>query len=97
MDRNDLMPLPEVAAYLGMRPGAIYSARSRGQFPPAARLGGRLVWRRSDIQHYLEELVAADERDMAEHRWRQMAVKRREQPPASAPTSREGARGASHV
>jgi predicted DNA-binding transcriptional regulator AlpA len=60
----DLMSLSETAAYLGWSPSTLYNRRYRGDdLPPAYRLGGRVVFRRSEVDAWID--AHADDRPAA--------------------------------
>lgn len=56
----DFMTIDEVANYLHVERDTIYRSRANGHFPPAARILGRLRWRREDIDSYIENQLAQD-------------------------------------
>lgn len=51
----DLMTLPEAAAYLNMTEKALRWQRYTEQGPRAAKIGGRVVFRRSDVDAWIEK------------------------------------------
>ena len=51
----DLMTLPETAAYLNMTEKALRWLRYTEQGPRAAKIGGRVVFRRSDVDAWIEK------------------------------------------
>ena len=51
----DPMFAEDLARIRGSSLEAIYTARLRGQLPPASRLGRRLAWRRSDVEAWFAE------------------------------------------
>jgi predicted DNA-binding transcriptional regulator AlpA len=51
-----LMDAEEVASYFGVPVNTLYLWHSRGDAPPAIRLGkSRLRWRASDVQRWLDQ------------------------------------------
>jgi excisionase family DNA binding protein len=55
-----LLTVKEVADYLRLTPGALYVQRHRGKLPGALgiRVGKKLLYRTSDIDHFLDERLA---------------------------------------
>lgn len=51
----DLLTLPEAAAYLNMTEKALRWQRYIGEAPKAAKIGGRVVFRRRDIDAFLDQ------------------------------------------
>jgi len=51
----DLLTLPEAAAYLNMTEKSLRWLRYTGEAPRAAKIGGRVVFRRSEIDAWLDE------------------------------------------
>lgn len=56
----DLLITTEVAAWLRTTPSALFTQRHRGEAPGslAIRVGRRLLWRRQDLESYLERRAA---------------------------------------
>jgi predicted DNA-binding transcriptional regulator AlpA len=59
---NKLLGPPELAEQLHVPLATLYSWRSRGQGPPALKVGKHLRWRQRDVDLWLES--CADERDV---------------------------------
>lgn len=57
---HELLTLQEAAAYLRLAPQTLYMRRYRGEKPYGARLGGRVVYRRSDLDAYAEENMSRE-------------------------------------
>ena len=55
-----LLTLKEAADYLRLTPAALYTQRHRGDKPGALgiRVGRKILYRPSDINEYLDELLA---------------------------------------
>ncbi len=51
---DELLPLVELAEVLGVSPATIYGWRTRGEGPRAIKVGGRLRFRRSEVDRWLE-------------------------------------------
>ena len=51
----DLMTLPEAAAYLNMTEKALRWQRYIGEAPRAAKIGNRVMFRRRDIDSWLDQ------------------------------------------
>jgi hypothetical protein len=71
--RSERMPEPlltlrEAADYLRLTPAALYTQRHRGDKPGAlgVRVGRKILYRQSDINQYLDELLA--EIQISQHR-----------------------------
>ncbi len=47
-----------VAAYLGLSTRTVWRCAATGEIPRPVRLGGRTLWRRSEIDQAIEELTA---------------------------------------
>jgi predicted DNA-binding transcriptional regulator AlpA len=58
----EILYIPDVAALLGKTETAIASAHKRGQIPGAFKLLGRVAWRRSSIEAWIEALSNPDQR-----------------------------------
>lgn len=54
-DWPDPMFAEDLARIRGSSVESIYTARLRGQLPPASRLGRRLAWRRADVERWFAE------------------------------------------
>lgn len=50
-----LMSLKEVADFLGVSVQTVYQWRYRNEGPPGYRIGGRVRYRRADLEVWLEE------------------------------------------
>lgn len=63
-----LLTLKEAADYLRLTPAALYTQRHRGNKPGALgiRVGRKIIYRPSDINRYLDELLA--ENQVSPHR-----------------------------
>jgi excisionase family DNA binding protein len=51
---DKLMSAAEVAEYLGISINTLYQHRYRGEGPPGYRVGGRIKYRRTDVETWLE-------------------------------------------
>ena len=51
----ELLTLPEAAAYLNMTEKALRWQRYIGEAPRAAKIGGRVMFRRRDIDSWLDQ------------------------------------------
>jgi excisionase family DNA binding protein len=51
---DDLLPVKELAAEVGVSPATVYGWRTRGEGPRAIKVGGQLRFRRSEINRWLE-------------------------------------------
>ncbi len=51
---DDLLPVKELAAEVGVSPATVYEWRTRGEGPRAIKVGGQLRFRRSEINRWLE-------------------------------------------
>ncbi|MEM7480301.1 MAG: helix-turn-helix domain-containing protein [Acidobacteriota bacterium] len=49
------LPTPLAAEYLGLAPATLETLRSRGGGPPFVKLGRRVVYRREDLDVWLED------------------------------------------
>ncbi|MEE6288633.1 helix-turn-helix domain-containing protein [Georgenia sp. MJ173] len=56
----DLMTTPEVAEMLRTAEATLRFWRYEGTGPRSAKLGRRVVYRRSDVEQWLEEQFSAD-------------------------------------
>ena len=54
---NDLLTAREYARYRRTSPRTLDRERAEGRGCPFIRLGGRILYRRADIEHYLEAQV----------------------------------------
>ena len=52
---DPLLTIDEVVAWIRKPKATLYSWRSRGQGPPAIRVGNGLRYRRSDVEQWLED------------------------------------------
>ena len=50
-----LMSAAEVAEFLGINVNTLYQHRYRGEGPPGYRVGGRIRYRRADVEAWLEK------------------------------------------
>ncbi|MGP4916809.1 helix-turn-helix transcriptional regulator [Brachybacterium tyrofermentans] len=50
----DLLTLPEAAAYLNMTEKALRWQRYTGEAPRAAKIGGRVMFRKRDVDAWLD-------------------------------------------
>jgi excisionase family DNA binding protein len=57
--RTDILSVNEAAERLEVGRNTLYQAIQRGEFPPAVRLGGRIVIRRAFFERWLEGLPEA--------------------------------------
>jgi excisionase family DNA binding protein len=53
----ELMDTAEIADLLRTTVSAIYGLKYRGEMPPAARVGRRLLWKRADIERWIERRI----------------------------------------
>ena len=62
----ELLTIDEAAEYLRLTKSALYTQRHRSEFPGAlgVKVGRRIVYRRSDLEGYIDEQVA-DQRELA--------------------------------
>ncbi len=51
---DELMTVPELAAYVRRPVATIYAWNSRGGGPPFIKRGGRVLYRRSDVKEWLD-------------------------------------------
>lgn len=51
----DLMTLAETATYLRTTPKALYWLRHTNRGPHSAKLGGRVVYRRADVDQWIRD------------------------------------------
>ena len=63
--REQLLTLEETAEYLRLTPGALYTQRYRREKPGVLgiRVGRRVLFRPSDIDHFLDERLSEVEVD----------------------------------
>lgn len=54
---DELLDSGDLARIKRTTVAAVYSARSRGLLPPARRVGRRLLWRRSEVEQWLDAQV----------------------------------------
>lgn len=57
---DELMTAEQLAAMLHISTHAVHVRRHRGQLPAAVRTGRRLLWRRSTVAAWLEDIEASD-------------------------------------
>lgn len=55
MSGGDIMTIAEVGDRLGVAVQTLYNWRAAGKGPPGFRLGGKLRYRRSDVEAWLDE------------------------------------------
>lgn len=60
----DLMTLDEVAAYLRKSPAQMRWMRHNRTGPRSALIGGRVMFRRADVDAWVEELFAEDDQHL---------------------------------
>lgn len=63
----DLIRVPDVAAMLGITESAVRWLVYTKQLPPATKISSRLVWKRSQIEAYLDAKFAEAEADQPDH------------------------------
>lgn len=51
---QEWMTLADLADWLVVPHRTVYSWRQRGEGPPAYKVGGKLRWRRSDVEDWLQ-------------------------------------------
>lgn len=57
---SDLMTVKEAAQYLGKSEGALrWQIQAKGDVPPHAKIGGRIAFRKSLIDRWLDEKFEA--------------------------------------
>lgn len=52
---DELLTIHELAAALRISRASVYQLRYLGQGPPAIKLGGRLRWRRADVDAWIAQ------------------------------------------
>lgn len=57
-DENGYLRVDEAARYVGMRPASLYCYRSRGTGPRSLKVGGRVLYRRADLDEWVERHAA---------------------------------------
>ena len=57
---ESLLDSQSLADYLGITRKALYNALGRNQLPSPIRIGGRLRWRRGDIEQWLDQSQALE-------------------------------------
>lgn len=57
---DELLTVEEVAAWLGTTPSALYVRRHRAQGPPSFRQGHQVLYRRPEVQAWIEACAAAE-------------------------------------
>lgn len=63
---SDLMKVKEAAEYMGTTESALrWQIHTKGDIPPHAKIGGRIAFRRSLIDKWLEEKFAAAMKESA--------------------------------
>ena len=60
--RERLLSPADLAAYLGIPLGTVYSWRWRGGGPPGFKIGRHVRYRRADVERWLEERQEAETR-----------------------------------
>lgn len=58
----DLMGLDEAAEYLGLTPATLLGKRSKNEGPVSAKLAGRVVYAKADIDAYVVSELARTRR-----------------------------------
>lgn len=59
--RSGLMRTSDVVAYIGVSRVTLYRMRRRGKFPPPCQVtSGLSLWRRQDVESFVDELCALD-------------------------------------
>lgn len=61
MPENELLTVPETADYLRLTRAALYGQRHRGEMPGrlGIKVGKKIVYRRSDIEQFIDDQIAA--------------------------------------
>lgn len=54
-EREEILTIDEVAAWVRLPRQTLYSMRARGLGPPAAKLGKHLRYRRSDVERWIQD------------------------------------------
>lgn len=54
---GQLLSLPAVELMVGLRRSTIYKLMGQERFPPQVKIGGRSLWRRKDIDTWIEQLT----------------------------------------
>lgn len=63
---SDLMTVAEAAAYLGKTPAALrFQIQAKGDIPPHAKIGGRIAFRKSLCDKWLDEKFASAAKESA--------------------------------
>lgn len=62
---EDLMTLPEVAAMLRRSPAQLRWMRHNGTGPTSAKLAGRVMFRRRDVEAWIEKQFHAEAEKVA--------------------------------
>ena len=57
---NDLMVLDEAAAWLRRSPNQLRWMRHNGTGPPSAKIGGRVMYRRKDLEAWVDAAFEAE-------------------------------------
>lgn len=52
----ELMKVEDVAKILKVSVGSLYNMHSKGEGPPAFKIGGRLRWRKSAVEAWIASL-----------------------------------------
>ncbi len=60
---SQLLTASDLAAKIRTTEAAIYTARYRGELPPAIKRGRRLLWRSEDVDRWLASKVEPSEID----------------------------------
>lgn len=64
--RSDLLKVREAAEYMGTTESALrWQIQAKGDIPPHAKIGGRIAFRRSLIDKWLDEKFAAAMKETA--------------------------------
>lgn len=64
-DHDELIPLPAVRKRTGLSGSMIYKLIRAGKFPPLVKVERLSLWSARKIQHWIDERIAASERDAA--------------------------------
>ncbi len=59
---ESLLDSQSLADYLGITRKALYNALGRNQLPSPIRIGGRLRWRESNIEQWLDQSPALEDK-----------------------------------
>jgi predicted DNA-binding transcriptional regulator AlpA len=56
MNTGEYLTLPEVSALIHTPPGTLYQWRTKKIGPPSIKVGRRVIYRRTDLEKWLEQL-----------------------------------------